>query len=154
MIRMFISAPDRPPIRQRAAHAARRSVRALVATAALLLMSGCGGGFSLYYGYGDDGFFDVRAPSVSLAAAQASVVAGQTVLFVAAAADENGIEFVEFYRLDGGTAVLLGTDRSDPYEWNVVAPTDGRGSLSVFARATDRSGLWADSSTVSVTVVP
>jgi len=126
--------------------------RAAALAVACALLSACGGGFSLYYS--DSDHFDVRPPSVSLAAAQGNVIAGRTARFVAAAADENGIEFVEFFRLDGGSAVLLGSDRTQPYEWDVLAPADGRGSLSVFARATDRAGNSADSSTVSVTIVP
>lgn len=114
------------------------------------LLAGCGGGFSLYYG----GDYDGWAPSVSLAAAQDTVIVGQMVRLVAAAADENGIEYVEFYRLDGGGAVLLGSDPKPPYEWDAVAPDDGRASLRVFARATDRAGNWADSNTVSVSIVP
>jgi hypothetical protein len=113
------------------------------------MLAGCGGGFSLYYG----GDYDGWAPSVSLAAAHNTVVAGQMVRLVAAAADENGIEYVEFYRLDGGAAVLLGSDPTPPYEWDAVAPDDGRALLRVFARATDRAGNWADSNTVSISIV-
>lgn len=134
--------------------AAARFALAIIMMASALLLSACGGGFNLYYSYSDGDPFDVRPPSVSLAAAQTSVIAGQTAQFVAAAADENGIEFVEFFRVDGAGAVLLGSDRTEPYEWAVLAPADGRGSLSVFARATDRAGNSADSSTVSVTIVP
>ena len=129
--------------------------RLLRRTAALLpggLLAACGGGLSIGIGIGGD--FDFSAPSVSVAAAQASVQAGQSVLLVAAAADENGIESVAFYRLDGGGAVLLGTDGFAPFEWQAVAPTDGRASMFVFARATDGAGNRADSAAVKIVITP
>lgn len=122
----------------------------MLALAMTLLLAACGGGFSLYI----DGSYEYSPPSVSLAAAQTAVPAGETVRFVAAASDESGIESVAFYRLDGGTAVLLGTDGGEPFEWSTVAPSDGRDALVVFARATDGAGNRADSDAVSVTIVP
>lgn len=113
-------------------------------------LAACGGGFSLYI----DGGYEYAPPSVSLAAAQTTVVAGQSVRLVAAASDESGIESVAFYRLDGGTAVLLGGDGSEPFEWSAVAPADGRNTLVVFARATDGAGNRADSDTVSIAISP
>jgi Bacterial Ig domain len=123
-----------------------RLSQALVAAATLGLI-GCGGGFFI-----ELGSFDDTPPSVSLAAAQTTVQAGQTLRVVAAAADANGIDFVAFYRLDGNAAVLLGSDGREPYEWSVVAPTDGRNQLSLFARATDNFGNRADSLVIDVTV--
>lgn len=121
-----------------------------------VLLAACGGGFSLGIGYvyDDDDYYDVYAPSVSLAVAQTSVVAGQPVDMVAAAADENGIESVTFFRLDGDFAVLLGTDGVEPFEWQTLAPTDGRTRLLLFARATDRAGNRADSAVVQVFITP
>jgi Bacterial Ig domain len=122
---------------------------ALIAAVAL---AGCGGGFSLYIDGSD--FDEYWPPSVSLAAAQTTVLAGQTVRLVAAASDESGIDSVAFYRLDGGTSVLLGSDGNEPFEWNAVAPADGRDTLVVFARATDNAGNRADSATVSIAISP
>lgn len=119
---------------------------ASVAWVAALLLSGCGGG--VYLGWG----FDDSPPAVTITTAATSVPAGQSVRFVAAATDEDGIDHVNFYRLDGGAAVLLGTDTSVPYEWLVTAPSDGRTSLSVFARASDNSGNRADSEVVTIAV--
>ena len=129
----------------------RRPALAFALTAAIAL-AGCGGGFSLYIDGSD--FDEYWPPSVSLAAAQTTVLAGDTVRLVAAATDESGIDSVAFYRLDGGTAVLLGSDGSAPYEWFAVAPTDGRSALVVFARATDNAGNRADSDTVSIAISP
>jgi predicted small lipoprotein YifL len=113
------------------------------------VLAACGGG--LYIGFGDD---DFGPPSVSLAAAQTSVQAGETIRVVAAAADENGIDEVAFYRIDGNSALRLGSDGSAPYEWNLVVPDDGRTTLRLFARATDGWGERADSNELVLTVVP
>lgn len=113
------------------------------------VLAACGGG--LYIGFGDD---DFGPPSVSLAAAQTSVRAGDTVRIVAAAADENGIDEVAFYRIDGNGAVRLGSDGSSPYEWDVAVPADGRSTLRLFARATDGWGERADSNELVLTVTP
>ncbi|SRR5258706_14108431 len=125
-------------------------IRARWLYAVLLLLQGCGGGVSFGFGSG----FDASPPSVTLATAANSVAAGQPVRFVAAAADANGIAQVSFYRLDPAGAVLLGRDANEPYEWNVVAPSDGRTSLTVFARALDNEGNTADSAAVTVSVTP
>lgn len=113
-----------------------------------LALSACGGG--VYWGWGGDD----SPPAVSITTAATSVVAGQGVRFVAAASDENGIDHVAFYRVDAGGALLLGIDAAVPYEWFVTAPSDGRTSLSVFARATDNNGNRADSDTVTILVIP
>ncbi|WP_280153271.1 Ig-like domain-containing protein [Piscinibacter sp. XHJ-5] len=123
---------------------------AALLTAAACVLHGCGG--SIHFGFGDD--FDDGPPSVNLTTAAVSVQAGQTARFVAAASDEDGVDRVSFYRVDGNASVLLGSDTSAPYEWNAVAPADGRSSLQVFARAVDGFGSEADSATVSVAITP
>jgi hypothetical protein len=124
--------------------------RATLATA-LALLAGCGGG--VWIGIGDDDWGD-RPPSVSIAAAATSVPAGGTLRVIAAAAGENGIDSVALYRRDAGGWTWLGNDRLEPYEWLVPVPADGRGELEVFARATDRAGLQADSGVLRVLVLP
>ena len=115
-------------------------------------LAACGGGFSLGINIGDD--FDSSPPSISIAASPGAVRAGDSVRIVAAAADESGIEAVTFYRLDGNAAVLLGSVGSQPYQWLVTAPNDGRATLSVFASALDRAGNRADSAVVGVSITP
>jgi hypothetical protein len=124
----------------------KRSI-AIVALAA----AGCGGGVVI--GFGDGGFDDGRAPSVSIATAQASVAPGGTLRVVAAAADDSGIDGVAFYRRDGGSWVLLGEDRREPWDFDVPVPADGRSQVEVRARATDRGGLEADSNVLAVPVI-
>lgn len=124
---------------------------ATVTLLAPLLLAGCGGG--VYIGWGGDGDDD-GAPSVSITSAQSSVAAGG-VLRVAAAAsdDDSGIDSVAFYRIDGGIAQRLGSDGSEPYQWDIAVPADGRTTVSVFARARDGAGNEADSARLTVTVV-
>lgn len=122
----------------------RRTLASLLAAVAL---AGCGGG--IYLGWGDD---DFGPPSVNLAAPVTSVPAGGTVRVVAAAADENGIDEVALYRIDGDLAVFVASDVSAPYEWDVLVPDDGRTTLRLFARATDGWGERADSRELVLTV--
>jgi len=72
----------------------------------------------------------------------------------AAASDESGIDEVRFYRLDGGSAVLLGGDSFAPYEWTLTGPSDGRSTVRVYARAVDNNGNAADSDVLSLDVTP
>lgn len=125
-----------------------RLVCALMLTAAL---AGCGGGLFIGVEFGDD---DFGPPDVSLAAGQTTVRAGDTLRVVAAAADENGIDSVAFFRLDGNTEVLLGSDGAAPYEWDLVVPADGRSTLRLFARATDGFGSRGDSALLTLAVTP
>jgi len=128
------------------------SVRRVFPFVAALCVGACGGGLSV--GIGNDFGFDDSPPSVSLVTSVASVQAGQDLRLVAAAADENGIDNVAFYRIDNGIPVLLGSDGAEPFEWTTTVPNDGRTTLSVFARATDNAGNRADSSVVTIAVTP
>ena len=126
-------------------------MRRLATLAAALLLAGCGGG--LYLGWGN--CCDSGAPSVSITTAQSSVQAGATLRVVAAASDsDSGIDEVAFYRVDAGADTRLGSDGSAPYEWNVIVPSDGRSTLTVFARARDGAGNTADSNRITVSVTP
>ena len=113
-------------------------------------LAACGGGLFI----GIDGGFDDSPPSVSLVAGAATVAAGQPLRLVAAAADESGIDRVEFFRFDGPDAVRLATLGGPPWEITTIVPADGRTQLQLFARATDGEGNRADSAVVTVTVTP
>jgi len=118
---------------------------------AATLVAGCGGG--LFIGFGCCG--DDIAPSVQLVADVSSAAPGAAVELIAAAADENGIDSIAFYRLDAsGNAFLLGTDGSSPYHWSTTIPIGAAGSVRYFARATDIPGNRADSNIVTVNVAP
>ena len=113
-------------------------------------LAACGGGFYLGYDYS----YDNTDPSVSLAVGSTTVHAGDVLHVSAAAADDNGIDSVAFYRYDGGSVVLLGSDGRAPYDLDLTVPSDGRTVLTLFARATDWNGNRADSTLVSVNVLP
>jgi hypothetical protein len=123
--------------------------RRLAVLATGLSLGGCGGG--VWIGFDD---FDDEAPQVSLAASSTSAPAGSSVRLVAAAADDSGIDRVSFYRYDGNTAVRLGSDSSAPYEWQLLVPSDGRASVTVFARAVDEWDNAADSALVTIAITP
>jgi hypothetical protein len=127
----------------------RFPARTIIGLAVAGVLTACGGG--AFFGFGP---IDDVPPAVSLASAATTVKAGATVRFVAAASDENGIDSVAFYRVDSNGSTLLGSDSNAPYEWVVTAPSDGRTTLGVFARATDTDGNEADSSTVTIDITP
>ena len=137
-----------------------RRIRGAAALLLTLGLAGCGGGFSVGVGSGyNPGYppgygYGGSPPSVQLAAAQSSASAGQSVLLVAAAVAQNGIDSVDFYRIDGPNWTLQGSVGAAPYQWQVEVPADGRTTLSVFARAFDRAGNSADSNVVTIAVLP
>ena len=123
--------------------------RAISLGAMAMALAGCGGGVYLGYEWGDDGL----PPSVELVASAYEVVPLQSVRLVAAAADDTGyIDQVEFYRFDGNRPVLLGIDRSQPYETLMVVPDDGRARVELFARAVDSYGDVGDSAIIALDV--
>lgn len=115
------------------------------------LLAGCGGGVFLGYTYVDDPYLDAP-PQVQISPIPAVVEVGGTLVLGASAADEDGIDEVAFYRIDGRFATFLGADLTPPYQAATVIPGD-RGLVSYFARATDRAGRQSDSQVVSATVV-
>jgi hypothetical protein len=135
-----------------ASRIAVRSWRLVVALAAVptipAILAACGGGVWIGFGDSDD------PPHVSLVASPSSASTGQTVRLSAAASDDDFVAYVAFYRLDdSGNAVLLGEDRSEPFEWDAAMPSTGAGSVRFVARAVDSIGQWTDSATVSVSVL-
>jgi hypothetical protein len=125
-----------------------RRLRLAAALSAGLAVAACGGGIYLEF---DDDDLD---PVVDLAASATSAQGGATVRLVAAAADESGIDRVNFYRFDGNTAVRLGSDSNPPYDWQFEVPDDGRTSVIVFARAYDNFDNSQDSALVTITITP
>lgn len=113
-----------------------------------LALAACGGG--IWIGFGDG--FDDQPPSISLTSNVTAVASGGSVTLIAAAADENGVEEVRFYRDDNGVPNLLCSDGSEPFECVTTAPNDGRTSMAVFARASDPDGNTSQSSAIAITI--
>ena len=120
-----------------------------LAFSAGVLVAGCGGGVYLEFGGDDD-----LPPVIDLSAAASSARAGDSVRLAAAAADENGIDHVSFYRFDGNTAVRIGSDDSAPYESQLLVPADGRSAVTVFARAVDYADNVAESQRLTISITP
>jgi hypothetical protein len=126
------------------------SWRSALALAAPLALASCGGSLSFGFGTG----FDDMPPSISVTSNVTTVQAGQSVTVVAAAADENGVVDVRFYRDDGGVANLICTDESEPFQCTVIAPADGRTSMTVFARARDPDDNTSQSAAIAIAITP
>ena len=120
---------------------------------AALALAGCGGGLSIGVGIGFGGLDD-DPPEVSLAVTPTTAAPGDALQLVAAATDDYGVDLVRFFRVDGATAVLLGTDGSAPYRLDTTVPGGAGGSLQFYARAIDAAGQGRDSALVTVTVGP
>lgn len=129
-------------------------VSVFVSGCVALGLVGCGGGIYLGLSGTFDEDDDDAPPSISVAATPSTLRAGEVLNLVAAASDASGIARVQFYRLDLGASVLIGTDDVAPYELSTAVPADGRISASYFARATDGYGDSGDSAPVVVTVRP
>lgn len=125
----------------------------LAAGLAAGVLAGCG--VSVGIGVGDEYEWDDIPPDVTISSPVTTIPAGEPITFVATASDpETGIDDVRFYRVDGGTFTVLGSDGSSPYEQTTTAPDDGRTTLVVFARARDNAGNTRDSTSITITVTP
>lgn len=129
-----------------------QATRAIPALLLLGVLAGCGGG--LFFNIGDvDDDDDGQAPTIALTVNPSSAAAGATVTLTASASDADGIESVTFFRLDDDDArVLLSAVGTQPFQLNVIVPTDATGQVRFVARATDNAGDRADSSAVTVTI--
>jgi hypothetical protein len=81
-----------------------------------------------------------ESPSVTVTMDPTYFEPGDSVYLQAYVTDDDWIDHVDFYRVDGNVSTLLGTQRSPPYTLVTVAPTDGRANFSVFAVAEDGWG--------------
>jgi trimeric autotransporter adhesin len=91
-----------------------------------------------------------KAPTVTLAAAPASIVAGTSSVLTATAADTDGtIAKVDFFDSDGK---LLVSDTSSPYSYSYASAATDLGDKTFTAKATDDKGLASSVATTKVTV--
>ncbi|WP_428421306.1 hypothetical protein [Methylibium sp.] len=129
-------------------HSSSCSRQLVAALCCAAVVAGCGGSVSLGFGFGDD------RPSASLAVSPTSASPGQALRLVAAASDDFGVDFVEFYRVDSSGSTLLGFDGLPPYQLDTTVPANAAGSVQFFARAIDGAGQRGDSAVVTVSVGP
>ena len=126
---------------------ARRS-RLLGAALLLVLVAGCGGGV-----YVDATVAEGPPPSITLAAvASATPVRGDAVQLVATVSASNGIDYVNFYRMDYYGPALLGAVGRPPATWDTSIPVNAGSTVSYYARACDALGKCTDSQVVTLPV--
>lgn len=116
------------------------------ATAGLLLalLAGCGGGVYVE--------LDGPPPDISLATSVTTALRGQPLQLVAAVSAANGVDSVDFYRLDFGRSVLLGSVYEPPAKWNTSVPFNAGSSVAYFARVCDQAGYCTSSEVATVFV--
>jgi hypothetical protein len=114
--------------------------------APLVLLGACGGG-----AYIDD---TGPPPDISLAASTPYAQRGQPVQLVAAVNASNGVDYVNFYRIDFGSPVLLGTVYQPPAKWATAVPINAGNWVDYFARVCDQAGYCTNSTVESVAVGP
>jgi hypothetical protein len=122
----------------------KRSLRAAAAGLLLALLAGCGGGVYIE--------LDGPPPDISLATSVTTALRGQSLQLVAAVSAANGVDSVDFYRVDFGRSVLLGSVYQPPAKWNTSVPINAGSSVAYFARVCDQAGYCASSELATVFV--
>ena len=112
----------------------------------LAALPGCGGGVYVELP------FDGPPPEVSLATAPSAGYRGDPVQLVAAVSASNGIDYVDFYRIDFGSSTPLGRVWNSPYRLNTSIPFSAGSSVSYFVSACDGAGFCTSSAAVTVDV--
>lgn len=136
-----------------------RLAGAALLTAAVLGLSGCGGGVSVGigigydYGYDDYGQYD-EAPTVALSLSTMTAGAGTTVRLTAQPYDDYAITQVDFdLAYPDGRIVALGSVRRPPWQLDMVLPAGTGGSvLRLRARAWDDTGQSGVSQWIGISV--
>jgi hypothetical protein len=127
---------------------ARRGFAGLLGVGALALLTACGGG-------GDDhDDRDGPPPNISLETSVNVAQRGQPLRLIASATAANGVDHVNFYRIDFGSPVLLGRVSSPPPNWDTSVPVNAGANVRFFAEVCDQVGLCTDSNIVTVAVYP
>lgn len=117
---------------------------ALVALAAAAL-AGCGGGYVEASG---------PPPDISMTASTSVAMRGEPIRLVAAASASNGMDSVDFYRIDPTWDTRLGSIYGPPVQFDTSIPVNAGASVSYYARACDVAGYCTNSQVVTVTVYP
>ena len=93
--------------------------------------------------------YQPQAPSVSIVSpVPGNVTAGNITILATAADNDGSVTNVDFF----ANGAKIGTDTAPPYQivWVGVTP----GTYTLFAEATDSTGLTTPSATIAITVVP
>jgi hypothetical protein len=117
----------------------------VAATLLLATLAGCGGGVYVEA--------NGPPPDISLATSSNYAVRGQALQLVAAVSASNGVDSVDFYRIDFGQAVLLGSVYQPPAKWNTAVPVNAGTSVAYYARVCDQAGYCTSSAVETVAVV-
>lgn len=117
-----------------------------LALAVLALASGCGGGV-----YAE---LNGPPPEIALTTSVTDAARGQPVQLAAAVSAANGIDHVNFYRVDFGNSVLLGSVRDTQPRWDTAIPINAGSRVTYFAQACDQAGYCTSSSAQTVYVYP
>ena len=112
----------------------------------LVALAGCGGGAYVEIP------FEGPPPEIALAAAPSPAYRGETVQLVAAVTAANGVDTIDFYRIDHGLTTAIGRIRSGPYQWTTTIPVNAGSRVGYYANVCDYAGLCTSSTLVTVDV--
>lgn len=135
-----------PPLSPLSPPRPRRTPFALLGLTALVLTSGCGGGV----------YVETQGPppEITLTTSVTDAVRGQPVQLAAAISAPNGLDRVDFYRVDFGRSVLLGSTSYAPPRWDTSIPVNAGSQVIYFAQACDLAGYCTSSRSQTVFVYP
>lgn len=119
--------------------------RRFLALALPTLLCACGGG-ELY--------IPGPPPDIALTTSVTDARRGDVVQLSAAVTASNGIDYVDFYRIDYGQSVLLGTVSHPPARLDTVVPFNAGDRVAYFARVCDLEGYCTSSYAETVWVYP
>jgi hypothetical protein len=145
----------------------RRLALTLASGVAALGLAGCGGlsvGLDLGYAevyydagpYSSDpyGYYN-QPPTVAMSVSRSSARVGEVIRLSAAANDDYGVSYVEFFVVDSlQNAYSLGRLGRPPYVVDTTVPQAPQGLVYYFARAVDGDGQYRDSPWARVDVLP
>jgi hypothetical protein len=129
--------------------------RKLMARAALvsllLVLGGCGGGIYYSEGFDDHPLVD-QPPTASIAANTTVTAPGSTLRLIAAAADDFGVQGVDFYIRDARGDILLAHLNGAPWEIITTVPNNAVGVVTYVVRAIDDIGQESAPAVVNIAV--